>query len=196
MNRETLLRNFCLNTPVAYHAESLERLQTIEPASFRQAAVLIACVERENGLNIILTKRANHLRHHPGQISFPGGKLENDDTSLQHTALREAEEEIGLDPSLISVIGQLPPLMTFSRFDVTPILAMVDNRYKTSIDTNEVDSVFEVPAEHLFDIDQLYSQIFRFKQYSHKIFAIPYKEHFIWGVTAQIIQALQLQLKD
>jgi len=196
MNRQTLLRNFYLNSPVNYHAESIERLQKLDPSSFRQAAVLIACVERQNGLNIILTKRADHLRHHPGQISFPGGKLENKDTSLQQTAIREAKEEIGLDPALISIIGQLPPLMTFSRFDVTPVIAIVDNHYKTTIDSNEVDTVFEVPAAHLFNIDQLYSQLFQFKQYSHRIFAIPYKQHFIWGVTAQIIQALQLQLQD
>jgi 8-oxo-dGTP pyrophosphatase MutT (NUDIX family) len=196
MDRETLLRNFNLNTPVEYHAESLERLQKVEPSSFRQAAVLIACVERKEGLNVILTKRAKHLRHHPGQISFPGGKLEQSDSSLVDTAIREAEEEIGLSRSQIEVIGQLPPLMTFSRFTVTPVLSLISGEYQTEIDPNEVDSVFEVPANHLFDIGQLYSQVFRFDKYSHRIFAIPYNEHFIWGVTAQIIQALQLQLQD
>lgn len=194
MKYQTLLQNFCLNIPVEYHAESLERLQKLEPSSLRKAAVLIACVERNDGLHIILTKRASHLRHHPGQISFPGGKLEPFDSSLQQTAIREANEEIGLDPKLVTILGQLPPLMTFSRFMVTPVIALVNKDYQITIDANEVDTVFEVPAAHLFDIDQLYSQVFQFKKYSHRIFAIPYKEHFIWGVTAQIIQALQLQL--
>ncbi|WED28022.1 CoA pyrophosphatase [Vibrio sp. DW001] len=194
MNYQTLLQNFCLNIPVEYHAESLERLRKLEPSSLRKAAVLIACVERHDGLHIILTKRANHLRHHPGQISFPGGKLESFDNSLQQTAIREANEEIGLDPKLVTILGQLPPLMTFSQFMVTPVIALVNKDYQTTIDANEVDTVFEVPAAHLFDIDQLYSQVFQLKTYSHRIFAIPYKEHFIWGVTAQIIQALQLQL--
>ncbi|WP_411572369.1 CoA pyrophosphatase [Vibrio sp. TH_r3] len=194
MDRSTLLTHFNLYLPVDYHAESLQRLKNMQTETLRPAAVLIGCVERANGLNIILTKRARHLRHHPGQISFPGGKLEKTDTSLVHTAIRESEEEIGLQSDWIDIIGSLPPLMTFSKFMVTPIIALIDHRYQTKIDRNEVETVFEVPASHLFDIRQLYSQIFQFKSYSHRVFAIPYKQHFIWGVTAQIIQALQLQL--
>lgn len=195
MNRETLLRNFSLNLPVAYHKESMLRLTAMKPSHLRKAAVMIGCVERDNGLKVILTKRAHHLRHHPGQIGFPGGKYEEYDSSLIATALREVDEEIGVKAEQIHVIGSLPELMTISRFLVTPILALVDSDYQAKIDPNEVDSIFEVPAEHLFDIEKLSSQLFHSNQNKHRIFAIPYKQHFIWGMTAQIIQALQLQLK-
>ncbi len=194
MNRDTFITNFSLHSPVEYHSESLERMRYIDQTTLRKAAVLIGCVERVNGLNVILTKRASHLKHHPGQISFPGGKFEEQDHTLVRTAIREAQEEIGLEPEKIHQLGQLPELMTFSRFMVTPVIAMVDSDYNTIIDENEVEAVFEVPADHLFDINRLYSQLFQFESYSHRVFAIPYREHFIWGVTAQIIQALQLQL--
>lgn len=193
MNRNTLIQNFSLHLPVDYHDESLERMRGMDGSSMRKAAVLIGCVEREGSLNVILTKRAKHLRHHPGQIAFPGGKLETGET-LYQAAVREAEEEIGLAQKHVEIIGHLPELMTISQFMVTPIIAIVNSDYQAIIDHNEVDTVFEVPAQHLFDIEQLYSQRFKFKGFSHRIFAIPYKQHFIWGVTAQIIQALQIQL--
>ena len=195
MDRQALITNFTLSLPVSYHSESLERLAGVDKAKLRHAAVLIGCVERDDGLNVILTKRAKHLRHHPGQTAFPGGKLEKHDRSPLDAAVRETEEEIGIPADKISLLGQLPELMTISNFLVTPVLAIVDPDYSIRIDKNEVDSVFEVPADHLFDIKQLYSQVFTIRQFSHRVFAIPYREHFIWGVTAQIIQALQLQLK-
>jgi 8-oxo-dGTP pyrophosphatase MutT (NUDIX family) len=195
MDKFDFLTRFQLNQPVEYHEQSLMRLRGYSQDAMRRAAVMIGCVERENGLNVILTKRASHLRHHPGQISFPGGKHEEFDQALSDTALREVHEEIGIPRSKVTVIGQLPALMTVSRFLVTPVIALVDSSYQTEIDYNEVDYAFEVPASHLFDIQQLYSQVFEFKDHSHRVFAIPYKHHFIWGVTAQIIQALQLQLK-
>ncbi|MDG3088198.1 CoA pyrophosphatase [Vibrio hannami] len=194
MNKSQFLSNFSLNQPVEYHSEGLERVAGFDRKKLRKAAVIIGCVERENGLNVILTKRALHLRHHPGQISFPGGKQEDNDPGAADTAIREAHEEIGLLPSMIDIIGTLPPLITVSRFDVTPVVAFVSPDYQPVIDQNEVESVFEVPASHLFDIQQLYSQKFKIKGLNHRVFAIPYKHHFIWGVTAQIIQALQLQL--
>ena len=196
MDKNALLRNFSLNLPVDYHGEALERLAGIDTKGLRKAAVLIGCVERENELHVILTRRAKHLKHHPGQISFPGGKVEPSDLSLAHTAMRETEEEIGISRNQLSIIGQLPELMTISNFMITPILALVSPDYTLIIDKNEVDEIFEVPASHLFDIQQLYSQTFQFEYYSHRVFAIPYKDYFIWGVTAQIIQALQLQLRD
>ncbi len=194
MDRQAFIRNFSLHFPVEYHSESLQRTRHIDQTRLRQAAVLIGCVERSNGLNVILTKRANHLKHHPGQISFPGGKFEKQDHTLVQTAIREAQEEIGLAPQKVHLLGQLPTLITFSRFMVTPIIAMVESDYSTTIDESEVDAVFEIPADHLFDIKRLHSQLFQFESCSYRVFAIPYREHLIWGVTAQIIQALQQQL--
>lgn len=196
MNKSQLVRNFSLNLPVAYHNESLKRFAGIEKEGLRKAGILIGCVERENGLNVILTRRAAHLKHHPGQVAFPGGKHEKFDHSLIHTAIREADEEIGIPESKIQVLGTLPELVTISNFLVTPVVALISNDYEAKLDTNEVESIFEIPASHLFDIQQLNSQVFKINDVNHRVFAIPYKEYFIWGVTAQIIQALQLQLEN
>lgn len=194
MKKSELLTNFKLNLPVDYHYETLKRLSSQNGTGMRKAAVLIGCVERDKQLHIILTRRAKHLKHHPGQISFPGGKLEKSDHSLLHTAIRETEEEIGISSEHITILGQLPELMTVSHFMVTPIIAIISPDFHLKIDQNEVDEVFEVPATHLFNIDKLTSQQFFIKGHSHRVFAIPYNDYFIWGVTAQIIQALQQQL--
>lgn len=194
MKKEELLRQFSLNIPANYQPESLLRVAHLDASQLRQAAVLIPCVDRPQGLSVIFTKRASHLKSHPGQISFPGGKYEFFDHSLADTALREAHEEIGLHPSQVSIIGQLPALITISRFNVTPFVAFVEDGYQSLIDKNEVDYIFEVPANYLFNPDNLYSKKMQIKGTAHRIFAINYQRHFIWGVTAQIIQALQSQL--
>ncbi len=196
MDKSQLLRNFSLHLPEHYHNEGLKRCAGIDKNTLRRAGVMIGCVEREHGLNVILIHRAAHLKHHPGQVAFPGGKHEEYDPSLIGTAIREVEEEIGIPKEKIQVLGTLPELITISRFMVTPVVALISPDYQTVVDKNEVASVFEVPAEYLFDIRQLYSQIFHLRDSRHRVFAIPYREHFIWGVTAQIIQALQVQLRD
>ncbi|NOI65522.1 CoA pyrophosphatase [Vibrio sp. 99-8-1] len=196
MNKQQLLTQFSLRLPEQYHHEAVNRASSANPNQVRKASVLIGCVERDDQLFVILTRRAKHLKHHPGQISFPGGKYEESDSSLIHTALRETEEEIGIHADQISVVGLLPELMTVSHFMVTPVIALISSDYQIQMDRNEVDDVFEVPASHLFDIKQLYTQVFKINQQRHRVFAVPYNEHFIWGVTAQIIQALQRQLRE
>ncbi|TMX41363.1 CoA pyrophosphatase [Vibrio rotiferianus] len=191
INKSTLLQNFQLQLPTGYHKESLVRLAHLKNAELREAAVLIGFVEREQDLQVIFTKRAMHLRHHPGQISFPGGKYEPEDGQLVNTALREVEEEIGIEPSHIRVFGQLPTLPTISQFNVTPFLAFVSPEYTTRIDPNEVDEVFEVPANHILNPSKLFSNQFKLKNTSHRVFAIPFQQHFIWGMTAQIIESMQ-----
>ncbi|MGL4830660.1 MAG: CoA pyrophosphatase [Vibrio sp.] len=193
ISRNEFIQQFQLNLPVAYHQESLLRVAHLAPDSLRKASVLIGVVERQQGLQVILTKRAAHLRHHPGQISFPGGKYEESDHSLQQTAKREAREEIGISEEKIHIVGQLPELVTVSQFAVTPILAFVEADYQIQLDHNEVDEVFEVPISFLLDRKKLYSSTFQLKNHRHRVFAIPYKQHFIWGMTAQIIQTLQKQ---
>ncbi|MGR5237633.1 CoA pyrophosphatase [Vibrio alfacsensis] len=191
IDRTTLLQNFQLHLPTGYHRESLSRFARLKHKTLRDAAVLIGFVDRPDGLHIILTKRAAHLRHHPGQISFPGGKFEPEDKHLLNTALREAEEEIGIQPAHIHVFGQLPKLPTISQFNVTPFLAFVSPDYSTCIDPNEVEAVFEVPANHILSPEKLYSATFHLKNSSHRVFAIPFEQHFIWGMTAQIIESMQ-----
>ncbi len=191
IDKTKLLQNFQLQLPTGYHQESLARFNFLKGKPLRDAAVLIGFVERPEGLQVILTKRAEHLRHHPGQISFPGGKFEPEDIQLVNTALRETKEEVGIDTSCIRVFGQLPKLPTISRFNVTPFLAFISPDYTTRIDPNEVEYVFEVPANHILNPNKLYSTKFEIKQTSHRVFAIPYRQHFIWGMTAQIIESMQ-----
>ncbi|ENM5854752.1 CoA pyrophosphatase [Vibrio mimicus] len=193
ISRNEFIQQFQLNLPAAYHQESLLRVAHLTPDSLRKASVLIGVVERQQGLQVILTKRAAHLRHHPGQISFPGGKYEESDHSLQQTAKREAREEIGISEEKIHIVGQLPELVTVSQFAVTPILAFVESDYQIQLDHNEVDEVFEVPISFLLDRKKLHTGTFQLKNHRHRVFAIPYKQHFIWGMTAQIIQSLQKQ---
>jgi len=194
MNKQDFLQSFQLKNTIAYHPESMQRVAHLDSKQLRKAAVLIGLVERTDGLQIIFTKRAEHLKHHPGQVSFPGGKYEPSDISLQFTALRELEEEVGIFPYQVDIVGQLPEIHTVSNFSVTPVVALIDPSYRASIDRNEVESIFEVPAEHVLDKNKLFSQMFKFKQFQHRVFAIPFNEHLIWGMTAQIIQSLQQQI--
>jgi len=191
ITKRDLIQRFQLHQPVDYHIESTRRYDQFPRHTLRKASVLIGFVERTNGLNIVLTKRAQHLKHHPGQISFPGGKYEKSDGNLFNTAIREAEEEIGIRPDDIVTFGQLPEIVTITKFSVTPVMAFINPEYQPRIDPNEVEEVFEVPADHLLDKNKLYTGVFQVKNQPHRIFAIPYQRHFIWGMTAQIIQALQ-----
>lgn len=194
MTKDEFLLRFNLSKPSSYDTQSLQRLAHFDQDVLRPAAVLIGLVERKNRLHVILTKRAAHLKHHPGQVSFPGGKYEQEDAHLSVTAVRETFEEVGIDPSLVTVAGALPPLPTISQFAVTPFIAFIEPHYQSKLDPNEVAEAFEVPAEFLFARSNLSSFHFQLKTVTHKVFAIPYQRHFIWGVTAQIIDAMQRQL--
>ncbi len=123
ISRHEFIQQFQLHLPAAYPQESLRRVAHLAPEKLRKASVLIGVVERPQGLQVIMTKRAAHLRHHPGQISFPGGKYEESDHSLQQTAKREAREEIGIPEEKIRIVGQLPELVTVSQFAVTPFFS-------------------------------------------------------------------------
>ncbi|MFA0113040.1 CoA pyrophosphatase [Vibrio sp. 10N.261.46.E11] len=191
MNKDNFLQQFQLNSTVGYHPESVERVSHISDDQLRKAAVVVGLVEREDGLHVIFTKRAAHLKHHPGQISFPGGKHELSDPSIQFTALRELHEEVGIRSDQVKIVGQLPTLSTISKFLVTPIVAVIDSDYKPIIDENEVASIFEVPVTYVLDHAKLHSHTVNLKKIKHRVFAMPFQEHLIWGVTAQIIQSIQ-----
>ncbi|MEZ9596775.1 CoA pyrophosphatase [Shewanella sp. 10N.261.52.F9] len=160
----------------------------------RQAAVLIAIYEIDNQLQLILTKRPPHLRAHPGQISFPGGKVEHTDANYQATALREAEEEIGLVASNVEVIGALPAHKTFTGFEITPFVAIVKRSFVPVIDPGEVDEYFTVPLSFLLKQYNRHTQRFERRGISYPVHFIPYKKHFIWGATAAMIDLLCRQL--
>lgn len=161
-----------------------------QPNALIESAVLIALTNKNNQLCILLTKRAPHLKHHPGQISFPGGKVEKSDLNLNATALREAKEEVGLTKKNIQIIGQLHPYQTITGFQITPIVAFLQSNSATQIDKNEVDEIFYVPIQHFLNNKQHFTIDVQHKKTHSKFHFMPYKHHNIWGATAAILKDL------
>ena len=176
--------------PVSGDAGTDQMLQIIaSERPIRPAAVLIAVVEHEHP-TILLTQRATHLRDHAGQISFPGGKIDATDTSPLDAALREAEEEIGLDRAFVEPLGYLDLYGTAFGFRILPTVARVKPGFTLTINENEVESAFEVPLSFLMDPGnhQIHSKEFRGMERSY--YAMPFAERYIWGATAGILRVL------
>ena len=160
----------------------------------KSAAVLIPIINHQNQLNVLLTKRASHLTHHPGQISFPGGKAEPYDNDLTATALRETQEEIGLSTTLVNVLGQLNPYQTISGYEVTPVVAIVPSSERYCIDENEVSEVFQVPLSHFLQRQHHIQVPFYHQGRQHNVHFMPYQQYNIWGATAAMLHDLSLLL--
>lgn len=154
------------------------------------AAVLFSIVLRGNEPSVLLTQRNPDLKDHPGQISFPGGRVEPQDVSPAATALREAEEEIGLDPANVEVVGCLPVYRTVTGFCVTPVVAIVKPPVDLRPDPGEVADVFEVPLSFLLDSANHRRCTMQFEGRQRDFFAVPYGDRYIWGATAGIILGL------
>lgn len=151
------------------------------------AAVLVPVVVRPTGLNILFTKRAMHLRHHPGQVSFPGGKFDESDNNLLETALRETHEEIGLLRKHITPLGWLPSLHTISNFTVHPLVSLIKEPNKLIINKDEVDSVFEAPMAYFMSRENHHIIRPSWHKELHRVHFMPYQEQLIWGATANIL---------
>ena len=156
----------------------------------KHAAVLIGMIERAEEVHIILTKRAEALSSHSGQIAFPGGKIDEDDASPEAAALREAWEEIGLDINEVEILGRLPDYYTGSGFRVAPVIGFVREHAEFEINPAEVDYMFEVPLSFLMNRDNHLrsSRIFQGKERHY--YEMPFDGHYIWGVTAGMIRVL------
>jgi len=176
--------------PLSGDAGTDQMLQIIAAERpIRPAAVLIAVVEHEHP-TILLTQRAAHLNDHAGQVAFPGGKIDATDASPLDAALREAEEEVGLDRSFVEPLGYLDLYGTAFGFRILPTLARVKPGFTLTINENEVDSAFEVPLAFLMDPanHQIHSKEFRGMERSY--YAMPFAERYIWGATAGILRIL------
>ena len=184
-----LLTQLLLNKPNSY-SDALLQHPRFENDNFKPAAVLVPLVKRPSGLHLILTQRASHLRHHPSQISFPGGKVEPSDLSLIHTAIRETNEEIGILPSQINPLVKLNTIPTTSGYKVTPIVALIDKNYTTAIDYGEVSSTFEAPLSHLLNPKNTTKYKIFNKKHPYELIFIPFEKKLIWGITAEIIHAM------
>jgi|TARA_B110000908_G_C10250113_1_gene451461 8-oxo-dGTP pyrophosphatase MutT (NUDIX family) len=165
----------------------------------KNAAVLIPIVEVElegknKQLDILFTKRADHLTHHAGQVSFPGGKVEPFDGGLINTALREAQEEIGLNINEIEIVGQLHPYQTISGYIVTPIIAFISAKQNYIMDDNEVAEIFQVPLHHFLNTDNHHSINIVQKNSHHQVHFMPYQQYNIWGATAAMLKDLMIHL--
>jgi 8-oxo-dGTP pyrophosphatase MutT (NUDIX family) len=162
--------------------------------TLRPAGVLIAFEEGENGLRLYLTKRASGLKHHPGQIALPGGKVDPGDGDAIAAALREAEEEIALPRKSVEIIGTLPSHETVTGFSVTPVLGLVQPGFSPIAEAGEVEEIFTVPYSHVADLARyvVEGRIFRGKQ--RQFYAVPYGPYYIWGATARMLHVLAERL--
>lgn len=160
-----------------------------------EAGVLVPVIERPGGAALMLTMRASTLKHHPGQIAFPGGKVEAGDAGVVDAALREAEEEVGLRRDGVEVIGALPVHETVTSFTVTPVLALVQP-FEPVPEAGEVAEVFEVPFAHVLDPARYSVQSRRWRGTRRHYFTVPFGPYYIWGATARMLRALADRMDD
>lgn len=163
-------------------------------AHLREAAVLVPIFERPIGMTILLAQRTQHLRHHPGQISLPGGGVEKADKGPVEAALRETMEEVGIPPDCIDVVGQLESIVTGTGFRVTPVVGFVASDVTLKLDPFEVEHVFEVPLEFIMNTRHHELHTRRFEDADVTYYVINYEGRVIWGATARILVNLARHL--
>lgn len=172
-------------------ADDLERQRENAAKPLKPAAVLLLVVNHDAEPSVVFTQRTAHLADHAGQISFPGGRVDEGDETPVHTALREAEEEIGLQPRLVDILGRLPEYHTSTGFRVTPVVGWAEPPLHYQPDPHEVADVFEVPLAFLLDTrNHRYESAF-YKGRLRNYWAMPFGDRFIWGATAGMLVTFQ-----
>lgn len=174
----------------AWPAEFKERVAE----GVRPAGVLVPVIERADGLTVLLTRRAAHLRYHPGQVSFPGGRLEPGDRDIEAAALRETWEEVGITPPDVEIAGYLDPVLTVSGYSVTPVVGLVRPDVELVIDTSEVQHAFEVPLAFLLDPANARHSFREVSGVRLPVVEFHYAGERIWGVTATIVMIMRRML--
>ncbi len=163
----------------------------IKRTKLKHAGVMIGITQsEENELNVLLTKRTSHLKHHAGEISLPGGSFDvSQDQDITMTALREAEEEIGLDRDQSELIGYVSPQVSLGTgFIVTPIVSLIPKDFLPTMNKEEVEEIFEVPLSFLMDQHSLKNERRIYDQIEWTVYSYNYFDHLIWGLTAQILR--------
>lgn len=171
----------------------------IRPAAgtpLRPAAVLVPIWLRPEGAGVILTKRSSHLKHHPGQIAFPGGKVDASDAGPEAAALRETQEEIGLPPSRVQILGTLPVHETVTGFAVTPFVALIQGPFAPVPEAGEVEEVFTVPLSHVLDPARFSIERRQWMGVWRRYYAVPHGPYYIWGATARILRGLAERMQS
>lgn len=156
----------------------------------RPAAVLVGFLEGVQGPEVLLTKRSSRLKHHPGQIAFPGGKVDPSDASPEETALREAREEVGLDPASVEILGRLPTHETVTSFAMTPVLGRITRPFTPVPEAGEVADVFTVPLHYLADLSRYRTERRLWLGQWRSYHVVPVGPYYIWGATARVLMKL------
>jgi 8-oxo-dGTP pyrophosphatase MutT (NUDIX family) len=172
---------------LAQSSEVARELRGLLPKTWARAAVLVPLIDRPEGLTVLFTQRSAELTNHPGQVSFPGGRIELDDAGAWEAALREAQEEIGLPPDRVRRAGYLHDHLVISGFVVTPVVAYVTPGFELRLDRTEVDATFEAPLEFLLDRANRVETTRRIGGHSFPTWDIPWQGHRIWGATAGML---------
>ena len=159
------------------------------------AAVLVPLIEHPMMISVLLTQRTETLPKHAGQIAFPGGRVEDTDHSLEDTALRETEEEIGIAPLDVAILGRLSQYETGTGYRVTPVVGLLQPPLEFKLEPSEVARIFEVPLDFVLDTSNHRIESHKGRPDSQKFRAMPYREHYIWGLTARILYELSNLLK-
>ncbi len=174
--------------------ELRDRLNNYTPRRFcsdqPQASVLIALTDHPSEPEVILTQRATHLSSHSGEVAFPGGKFDHTDPDLLFTALREAEEEVGLDPELVDVVGPLGQVMSKNRLQVTPYVGIVPHDVSLQANPDELDAIFRVPLSYLIADPRHRTDAIRLTRTTHYVPAWEFEGYVIWGLTAYVLAEL------
>jgi 8-oxo-dGTP pyrophosphatase MutT (NUDIX family) len=165
-------------------------------APLMRAAVLVPLVERPEGWTVLLTQRTDHLHHHAGQISFPGGRAEDADETPVATALRECEEEIGLDRRHVDIVGALDTYQTGTGFLIAPIVGLISPGFDLTLDAFEVKEAFEVPLAFVLDPTNHQRQSRVWNGRERHFYVLPYENRYIWGATAGMLVNLHAKLRN